>query len=45
MKGKATDAPPGRCSDEHVILSSEFCYQNGDCSRSTPTDCILFHKL
>ena len=45
MEGKATDASPGRCSGEHVILSSEFCHQNGDCSHSTPTDFILFHKL
>jgi len=45
MEGKAMDVRPGRGSGEHFILSSEFCHQHRDCSHSTPTDYILFHKL
>jgi hypothetical protein len=34
-----------RSNYQDVILSSEFCHQNGDCGHSTPTGCVLFRKL
>jgi hypothetical protein len=34
-----------RSNYQDVILSSEFCHQNGDCGHSTPAGCVLFRKL